>query len=187
MRTPMTRAPHPFTGRRRFLRTGLFGGALLSLSAIVGRSLSGYHLPASAARPRTLSEKELLVLAAIVMRIVAPDAADAPPADGLAMASWLDGYLGGMDPELVKDVRALLHFVEHGGPLFRLRATRFSHMSDLEQDATLAAFADSPIAVRRQGLQALRALGFLAYYREDRTFAMLGYPGPMIGRKTAPT
>jgi hypothetical protein len=172
--------------RRRLLRTGLLGGALLGLAGVIGRSVTGYELPAGVVAPRTLSNKELIVLAAIVSRIVAPDGADAPPADGFALASWLDGYLGGMDTALLADLRALLHFVEHGGPLFRGRATRFSRMSGVEQDATLDAFADSPLALRRQGLQALRALGFLAYYRDDRTFAMLGYPGPMVQRTAAP-
>jgi hypothetical protein len=173
--------------RRRLLRTGLFGGALLALAAVVGRSLTGYELPPGAPRPRTLSGKELIVLSAIVARIVAPDGPDAPAADGMRLAVWLDGYLAGLDPALLRDVRALLHFVEHGGPLFRLRGTRFSRMDAAEQDRTLAAFADSPLALRRQGLQALRALAFLAYYREDRTFAMLGYPGPMVKRTPVPT
>jgi hypothetical protein len=179
MQGAMTRAPTS-TSRRRLLRTGLLGGALLGLSAVVGRSLTGYRLPAGVSRPRTLSDKELIVLAAITSRIVAPDGPDAPPADGWALASWLDDYLGKMDPALLGDLRALLHFVEHGGPLFRLRATRFSHMTSDEQDATLAAFADSPITVRRQGLQALRALAFLAYYRQDATWGLIGYPGPIL-------
>jgi hypothetical protein len=173
-------------GRRRLLRTGLVGGALLGLFAVLGRNLTGYQLPVGAPRPRTLSEKELLVLSAISARIVAPDAPDAPFADGMHLARWLDGYLAGLDAALLADVRALLHFVEHGGPLFRLRATRFTRMDFTEQDRTLAAFATSPLAIRRQGLQALRALAFLAYYRDDRTFAMLGYPGPMVKRTPVP-
>src|SRR5689334_21297276 len=76
--------------RRRLLRTGLLGGAMLALAAIIGRSMSGYELPAGVPAPRTLSKKELLVLAAIVARIVAPDGPDAPRPDGIALASWLD-------------------------------------------------------------------------------------------------
>jgi hypothetical protein len=183
---PVTSRARTSPSRRRFLRTGLLGGVLLGLAGVVGRSLSGYDYPGDAPRPRVLSPKELLVLSATIERIVAPDAPDAPPAESLRRALWLDGYLGGLDAALVGDVRALLHFVEHGGPLFRLRATRFTRLSAAEQDATLEAFADSPIAVRRQGLQALRALAFLSYYRDDRAFPMLGYPGPMVQRK-APT
>jgi hypothetical protein len=179
--TPAGDAPQP--SRRSFLRASLFGGALLSLSLIVGRSLSGYRLPDGVVRPRFLSDKELIVLGAAVARIVAPDElADAPRENGLELASWLDGYLANLDEALRSDLRALLQFLEHGGPLFRLRATRFSRQSASEQDATLAAFADSPLALRRQGLQALRGLAFLAYYRQDASWPMLGYAGPMLPR-----
>lgn len=122
------------------------------------------------------------MLAAAVARLVAPDAPDAPRADALAIASYLDGYLAAMDPAMQRDVSALLQLLEHGSSLFRIRASRFSQMSDEERDRTLRDWADSSLAVRRQGFQGLRALAFLGYYRDDRTFAMLGYPGPMVPR-----
>ena len=53
--------------------------------------------------------------------------------------------------------------------------------------AELLLRTDSPLAVRRQGLQALRSLAFLSYYRDDRTFAQLGYPGPMLVPRRGPT
>ncbi len=176
----------PSRGRRSFLRIGLWGGALLGLSAIVGRNLSGYVLPTEVARPRSLSDKELLVLAAAIERLVAADGPDAPRPDGLRIAGWIDGYIAGLDAPLRRNLRALLHLLEHGSSLFRLRASRFTHMSSAEQDATLADWSQSSLAVRRQGFQALRALAFLGYYRDNRSFALLGYPGPMLGRK-APT
>jgi hypothetical protein len=167
-------------GRRSFLRVGVWGGALLGVSAIVGRHLSGYTLPAGIVSPRTLSNKELLVLAAAVARLVAPDGPDAPVPDALSIAGWLDGYLAGLDAPLRRDLRGCLQLLEHGSSLFRLRASRFTHMTPAEQDATLSDWATSTLAVRRQGFQALRALAFLGYYREDRTFALLGYPGPIL-------
>ncbi len=175
-----TSTPHAASGRRSFLRVGLWGGALLGLSAIVGRHLSGYALPAQVPAPRTLSTKELLVLAAAVDRLVAPDGPDAPSPSGLRIASWLDGYLAGLDAPLTRDLRALLQLLEHGSSLFRARASRFTHMSSDEQDATLMDWSQSTLAVRRQGFQALRSLAFLGYYRDDRSFALLGYPGPMV-------
>ena len=191
MRAAMSRAAAPTStttsrSRRSILRVGLWGSALLGASAIIGRSLSGYVLPPGVVRPSTLSDKELLVLAAAVQRLVATDGPDAPSPDGLALASWLDSYLAGLDAPLRRDLRALLHLLEHGSSLFRLRATRFTHLSPDEQDATLEDWSQSVLSVRRQGFQALRSLAFVAYYRDDRTFALLGYPGPMILPK-APT
>lgn len=165
--------------RRRLLKVGLFGSALLGVAAIVGRNLSGYVLPRGIAL-RALSTKELIVLAAVCERICAPDGPDAPRPDGLAMAAWLDGYIATMDPPVRRDLSALFALVEHGSSLFRLGATRFSHLSIAEQDATLQDWSTSALSVRRQGFQGLRALAFLAYWRQDATWPLLGYPGPMV-------
>lgn len=171
----------PSLSRRGLLKVGLFGSALLGVAAIVGRNLSGYVLPRNVSL-RTLSTKELLVLAAVCERICAPDGPDAPRPDGLAMAAWLDGYIAGMDAAVRRDLSALFALLEHGSSLFRFRATRFTHMSIEQQDATLADWQNSALDVRRQGFQGLRALAFLAYWRDDRTWRVLGYPGPMVQR-----
>jgi hypothetical protein len=164
------------------LRLSIFGSALLGLAGVVGRNVSGYHFPDGEPAPRSLSRKELLVLAAAVERLVAPDGPDAPQGDAFAIAHWIDDYLASMDPAMQRDVSALLQLLEHGSSMFRLGATRFTRMSSEERDETLQDWSDSRLAVRRQGFQGLRALAFLGYYRDDRTFAMLGYPGPMVPR-----
>jgi hypothetical protein len=170
--------------RRRFLRTSLLGGALLGVAAVVGRNVSGYRLdPEIAARLRALTPKEYLVLMAAARRILAPDGADAPPVDD-RVGLFVDGYLAGLDADLRGDVRALLSLVEHGSGPFRLRVSRFTHMRAAEQDAALADWQASRLAVRRRGFQALRTLAFLGYYRDDRTWALLGYAGPLLPRKT---
>ncbi|MEO6952789.1 MAG: hypothetical protein ABI321_13360 [Polyangia bacterium] len=173
----------PSSSRRRLLRVGLFGSALLAGAAVIGRNVSGYVLPRGLPSPTVLSVREVVILAAVVERICATDGPDAPRPDGYAIASWLDGYIAGLDVPLRRDLSALLSLLEHGSALFRLGATRFSHMSTDEQDRTLADWCDSRLDVRRQGFQALRALAFLGYYRDDRTFALLGYPGPMVARR----
>ncbi len=167
--------------RRGFLRAGLAGGILLGGAAIVGRSLSGYHLDAATAgRLRALSPKEYLVMQAVARRVLAPDAADAPSADAVEAALAADAYLAKLPPPLVGDVKSLLQLVEHGSSLFRGGATRFTRMSASEQDATLADWQRSSLTVRRRGFQALRTLAFVGYWRDDRTWPLLGYTGPML-------
>jgi hypothetical protein len=166
--------------RRRFLRAGLVSGALLSGALVVGRQLSGYTLDeATRNKLRVLSPKEYLVLQAAARRIVAPDR-DAPSTDAVGVALAVDAYLEKLPRELVKDVRALLHLVEHGSVVFRFSGARFSKMSPEEQDKTLADWQGSSLAVRRRGFQALRTLAFLGYYRDARTWPLLGYSGPML-------
>jgi hypothetical protein len=167
--------------RRRFLRNTLLGGALLGTAAVVGRHLSGYHLDEETAkRLRALSPKEYLVLQAIVRRLVAPDAADAPSPDALGAALFVDGYLTKLDEGTRSDVRALLHLFEHGSGPFRFGLTRFTHMSPDEQDATLTDWETSRLTVRRRGFQALKTLAMLGYWRADATWPLIGYTGPML-------
>ncbi len=167
--------------RRRFLRTTILGGALLGGAAVVGRHLSGYKLDgAIAGRLRALSPKEFLIFDAAARRLVASDGPDAPTAEAAGVALFADGYLARLDAGLRDDVRALLQLLEHGSWIFRLRGSRFTHMSADEQDATLADWESSRLAVRRQGFQALRTLAFLGYYRDDRTWPLIGYSGPML-------
>ncbi len=167
--------------RRRFLRTTLLGGALLGVAATVGKHLSGYSLDADlASRLRALSPKEFIVLRAAVRRLVATDGADAPDADALGVAQFIDGYLLHLDSGMRSDFRALLHLLEHGTVVFRLAGSRFTRMSTEEQDRTLADWESSRLAVRRQGFQALKTMALLGYWRDDRTWKLIGYSGPML-------
>src|SRR6476659_3585799 len=125
--------------RRGSLRAGVAGSVLLGGAAIVGRSLSGYHLDESVARRlRSLSPKEYLVMQAVARRVLASDGDDAPTPDSVDVAGAVDAYIAKLPAAVQRDVRALLQLVEHGSSLFRLSATRFTHMAPAEQDATLA-------------------------------------------------
>ena len=167
--------------RRRFLRTSLAGAALLGGAAVVGRHLSGYHLdPVVARKLRVLSPKEYLVLRAAARRLCAADGPDAPDPDALDVALFADAYLAKVPAPMQSDVKALLQLLEHGSVLFRASISRFTHLSPEAQDATLADWQESRLAVRRQGFQALKTLALLGYYRHDATWPLLGYTGPML-------
>ena len=171
--------------RRRFLRTTLVGGLLLGGAATVGRHLSGYHLaPELAGRLKSLTPKEYLIFDAVARRMLAPDGPDAPGAEEVQAALFADGYLARLDEGMQSDVRALLQLVEHGSFLFRPRFSRFTHMSPAEQDATLADWETSRLSVRRQGFQALKTLALLGYWRDDRTWPLIGYTGPMLPERS---
>lgn len=157
--------------RRRFLRNSLFAAAALGLAGVIGRRLSGYSLDGkTAARLQVLSPKEFLILQAIARRVLA---GDGPSADEVEAAMHADAYLAHVPEPLVDDVRGLLQLFEH------LHTSRFTHMSPIEQDAVLAAWQKSSLALKRQGFQALRTLCFMGYYRDARTWPLLGYTGPM--------
>jgi hypothetical protein len=157
--------------RRRFLRTSIFAGVALGLAGAIGRHLSGYSLDEKTAGSlKVLSPKEFLILQAIARRVLA---GDGPSADEVEAAAHADAYLAQVPRPLVDDVRGLLHLFEH------LHTSRFTHMSPDDQDEVLAAWQRSSLALKRQGFQALRTLCFMGYYRDDRTWPLLGYTGPM--------
>jgi hypothetical protein len=165
--------------RRTFLRTSVAGGLLLGGAAVVGRHLGGYSLaPEVAARLTALSPKEYLILDAVVARVVAADGPEAPGAQAVSATLHVDRYLGQLDDALRADVRALLHLLEHGAGW-----TRFTHLSPPAQDEVLRAWQTSRLTVRRRGLQALRTLAFFGYWRDDRTWPLLAYSGPMLPRR----
>jgi hypothetical protein len=170
--------------RRGFLRAGLAGGLVLAGAALVGRQLSGYALDgATARRLRVLSPKEYLIMQAVARRVVAPDAADAPSADTVEAALAVDAYVAQLPAPVQREVAALLQLVEHGSALFRGGASRFTRMSAAEQDATLRDWQSSSLTLRRRGFQALRTLAFIGYWRDDRTWPLLGYTGPMLPKR----
>jgi hypothetical protein len=168
--------------RRRFLGRTLVGGALLAAGGAIGsRHVGGYVLDgAIAARLRVLSPKEYLVLAAACRRQLAPDERGAPSPDEIGAPLVIDGYLAGLPADLVSDVRALLHLLEHWGVW-----TRFTRMGAATQDEVLAGWESSRLDVRRRGFRALKSLALLGYYDDPRTFAILDYSGPMLPPATS--
>ncbi len=156
----------------------------MGTAAVIGRQVSGYHLdPKIAARLRVLWPKRYLVLVAIARRITASDEPGAPTSDDTECALFVDGYLSRLEAGLRDDVGALLDLVEHGAGPPRGVASRFTHMSSVQQDATLTAWEHGRLAVQRQGFQALRSMAFMGYWRDPRTWPLLGYSGPMVPRQ----
>ena len=173
--------------RRRFLKWGLGGAALATSATVLGVGFWGYTVERRIAeRLRFLSEKEYCVLRAAAGRIVgvgAADGADSGSAE-IDVARFVDGVLRHFDAATRREVRGLLHLLEHS-PLALgagARWSRFSSAPAAAQDALLAAWQSSNLTVLRQGFQGLRSLVFMGYYRDPRTFAMLGYDGPTVQR-----
>ena len=103
-----------------------------------------------------------------------------PQADGAArQCLFIDRYLSQLDPGLSGDVKALLSLLELY-PVLTGSFTRFSRLSAAAQDAVLASWERSRTALLRQGLQALKAMCLLAHYQDERSFASIGYSGPVV-------
>lgn len=165
-------APAPRSTRRRFLRRALGGGALLLGGLTLHQSLGYGDAPFAL---QALSDKEARVALAAAARVL----------DGLApevqleAVRWLDGYLARQSDELRRELRALLHLVEHSPPLLLRRLSRFTRLGPEAQDAHLRAFTESGNALLRQGGRGLKALLFMGAYGQPATWDAIGYGGPL--------
>src|SRR5579883_2118944 len=173
--------------RRKLLKAGVGGLALVLLGGAVafvrtrGYALSKERL----AQLVALSAWQLIVVEHAARRIAAPDRRGAPTADDVDVAGFVDGYVGAMDPAMRRDVLRLLGYVEHVAPIACGYSSRFTRLAAADQDAVLRALESSRHELLRGGFAALKALVFMGYYRDPRTWKILGYPGPLVNRPEA--
>jgi len=121
--------------------------------------------------PRTFG-----VLVCVARRIVTIDGAD-----HVAIAHRIDDGLRWISRESQDDVRGVLMLLENALPglLFDGRIQPFSRLSAPAQDAVLARWRTSALTLRRSGYMALRQLCVAAFYIEQDSWDVLGYPQPI--------
>ena len=171
------------SSRRRFLRRGLIGGALL-LGAGAAGALGLQLWPTRMRRPRrapqVLDTRELSIVAAAAEVI-------APGGDALEVAHRVDEFLSGQGPPSQRDFRRLLLLLESGlaGALLDGRPAPLSRLSLDGRARALEAMRDSRLDVRRGGYQVLRRLCASMRWTDPAAWAELGYVGPpQIGPPT---
>lgn len=175
--------------RRGLLRAGV---ALAITTAIAGplamaRS-RGYSLARGDDRAplRTLSVWQAVVVEAAAARVIQSDRAPGDPSvpttREVDVLGFVDGYVGELPKVLERDLLRLLAYLEHVAPLASGHVARFSKLGPVEQDHVLAGLESSQVDLLRGGFEALKALLFMGYYRDSRTWAIAGYDGPWIDR-----
>ena len=177
--------------RRKWLGSVLFAGTLAALGGAVALfRTAGYEaLPEKATKLRALALWQYAVVRAVARRMVAADRAEGVPSpDEVGVAEFVDGYLVEMRPALRRDLFHMLRYVEQLAPLGSGFAGRFTDLLPDEQDAVLGALEASRFDQLRAGFQAMKSLVMMGYYRDPRTFSILGYGGPFVqsGAEPAP-
>ncbi len=100
------------------------------------------------------------------------------------IAGFIDSYLGNIPGPLRRDFLRLLAFVEHLAPAFSKLASRFTRLGPAEQDRVLASLESNDEGLLRGGFDALKSMVFMGYYRDARTWKIIGYAGPFVRRAT---
>jgi hypothetical protein len=158
---------------------------LLAVGGATGLALRSTRLGTPARAPLVLfSPAEHAILAAIAARIVPGDGAPAtwPTAGALDCAGKIDRLLALAHPAVGTDFKRLLGLFENGlaGLLVHGSASPFTRLSPAEQDARLAAWRTSRLALLRSGYQALVRLVHATYFSSPEVYPLVGYPGPPV-------
>ena len=133
---------------------------------------------------RVLSPWQYVVLAAVARRIAASDVDDGsvPTTDEVDVAGFVDVYLEKLPDPLRRDFLRLLAFVEHLAPVGCKLASRFSRLGAADQDRVLAWLESNSEGMLRGGFDGLKSCVFMGYYRDARTWKIIGYAGPFVKR-----
>ena len=174
----------PKVGRRSFVKGGIAFALLLGGSAVAVVRTRGYALPVG----RTLvglSAWQFVVVEHAARRIAAPDRPDDPSIlspDDADVAGFVDGWMSRMHKGMRRDLGRFLGYLEHLAPVAVGLGSRFSRLGPADQDRVLAGIEASSSDLLRAGFEGLKSLVFMGYYRDPRTWSIVRYDGPMIGR-----
>ena len=184
MTTERSKPNRPKLGRRRFFRAGVGFVLLLGGSAVAIARMRGYAVPAG----RTLaglSAWQFVVVEHAARRIAAPDRpgdASIPSSDETDVAGFVDAWVARMPATLRRDFGRWLGYLEHLAPVAAGKTSRFSRLGPEDQDRVLATIEASPSDELRAGFEAAKSLVMMGYYRDPRTWRIVGYDGPLVGR-----
>lgn len=175
-------------GAGRISRRRLLGGVAAALvlggAGVALVRTRGYALPEG----RTLAALtawQFVVVQHAARRIAAPDRpgdGSIPSADDLDVAGFVDGWMARMPAAVRRDLGRFLGYLEHVAPIGAGHASRFSRLPAAAQDEVLASVEASSSDLLRAGFDGLKSLVFMGYYREPRTWGILGYDGPLVNR-----
>jgi hypothetical protein len=175
------------TSRRKLLQGSLaFGALVVTGSGLALLRTRGYSVPPDrAAALRVLSAWQWVFVTHAARRIAAPDRPhdpSIPTPDEVDVAGFIDGYVAAMPPALRRDLLRGFAYVEHVAPLGLGHLSRFTRLPPEEQDEVLASLETSDLELLRGTFEAIKSLVFMGYYRDARTWKILGYEGPLIHR-----
>ncbi|MGA7121095.1 MAG: gluconate 2-dehydrogenase subunit 3 family protein [Polyangiaceae bacterium] len=170
--------------RRRLLETAalvalVFGGSV----AAIART-QGYPRPPGL-KLAVLSPWQFAVVQHAARRIAAADRESdttIPTPDEVGVAAFVDQWTARLPGSTRRDLGRFLAYVEHIAPLAAGCTSRFTRLAPGEQDRVLASIESSSIDLLRAGFDGLRSLVFLGFYRDPRTWSIVGYDGPLVGR-----
>lgn len=171
--------------RRSFLlgSIAMSGAAISAVVRVVWYDRSDRRI----ASMRALSAWEVAVVDALAERICAADvpydSPGAPPRPReCEVVEFVDAFIAESEPAIARDLHSALGAIEHAFPVMIGSASRFSTLSPERQDRVLSAMEASSVELVRGCFAGVKSLVMMGYYRDPRTWGVLGYDGPMVAR-----
>jgi hypothetical protein len=163
-----------------------FGALFMTGSGLAVIRTRGYDVPAGKkAELKALSGWQWVFVTQVARRIAASDRPEdpkVPSPDDVDVAGFVDSYVARMPAALRRDLLRAFVYVEHIAPIGLGHITRFTRLSAEEQDRVLIQLETSEHDLLRGAFEGLKSLVFMGYYRDVRTWKILGYEGPLIRR-----
>lgn len=167
---------------RRKLLVGTLGvglGLTGTVAALV--RTSGYAVPEGVPLA-TLAPWEWVVVRALARRVCAADREGVVTPDEADVVGFVDAYAAKMPRRMRRDLGRFLGVIEHVAPLPTGTLRRFTELDAPAQDRVLASLEASDSDLFRGGWAGLKSLLFMGYYRDPRTWSVIGYDGPLVRR-----
>jgi hypothetical protein len=186
----VTNASGPLhTSRRAALKTLAWGALVAVAGGTIARVRTQGYLVTRKKPLLSLEPWELVVVEHAARRIAAPDRPgdrSIPSPDDVDVAGFVDAYVAKMAAPMRRDLSRAFLYLEQVAPLALGLAPRFTLLPPVDQDRVLASLEASPVMLLRGAFAGIKSLVFMGYYRDARTWPILGYGGPWIGTKQGP-
>jgi hypothetical protein len=176
----------PRPSRRAALTSFAFGAFVLVTGGAIARMRSLGYVVTRTKPLLSLTPWELAVVTHAARRIAAPDRPDdhtIPTPDDVDVAGFIDAYVARMAKPLRRDLSRAFLYLEQVAPLALGLTSRFTELAPAEQDKVLHSLETSPVMLLRGAFNGIKSLVFMGYYRDARTWPILGYGGPWLGTK----
>ena len=172
----------PRLPRRKVLKAALalaVVGAAGSLIAVV--RTRGYAVNDDVrARLLALDPWQYVVVQHLARRVCAADQPGIITADEADVAGFVDAYVAKMPARMARDLGRFLGVIEQIAPAGVGKTSRFSRLEAVDQDRVLESLERHSSDLMRGGFEGVKALLFMGYYRDARTWGILGYEGPRV-------
>ena len=167
--------------RRRILKYGLFGSAVLAAGG-VGLGLQSTKLRPLDAPLKVLTQQEYSILSAIVDRMF-PDNPPFESGSAARVPESVDTLMSTMPVLVVQELKQALALMENAVTSFVFFGTPrpFSQCGPVVQDEILEDWRTSSLLLRRTVFHALNSVCAGAYYGDSARFKAIGYGGPLAG------